>query len=537
MRACLLLAALLTAVTSQADARIVAFGDVHGANKGLVTLLRANKIIDAQDQWIAGDATLISLGDLVDRGPGSRAVMDLLMRLQNEARAASGEVVVLLGNHEAMNLTGELRDVSREEFAAFASEPLPEGSAADPGKPPGYAQLKHALSPGGYYGSWLLQQPTIAVRGNTAFMHGGLATPINRADLEQTNRDVIHAIVQITSASDERAEQLTPVPELLGSNGPLWYRGTASCHELLEAERLQSALAALNVDRLVVGHTPTPSGQPESRFDGAVITLDTGMLTQVYGGQPYLLEIRSENISALDSSGTASPILQRSAVRIGSDSLEQAFAQELAQLWSDVSLNVDADNRTVIKKDGRSLTVEFIRASKQKTRRAIAAWRLDRHLGFDFVPLTLAVSVNGRAGYAQISHGQWRTEVERQLEGRQAPNYCAAGHVFNLVTMSDALLRATPRSADELSYSRRSWDIRLGGHENSFGRRSGVELTPAQADIPAGLRQRLEAWTQGSVNAITEGQLSKSDVRALLARRDALLKLDAREPISGSSTP
>ena len=61
--------------------------------------------------WAAGRAHVVSLGDLLDRGADSRKVMDLLMRLQGEAAAAGGQLHVVLGNHEAMNLLGDLRYV------------------------------------------------------------------------------------------------------------------------------------------------------------------------------------------------------------------------------------------------------------------------------------------------------------------------------------------------------------------------------------------------------------------------------------------
>ena len=68
------------------------------------------------------DEDLVSLGDLLDRGADSRKVMDLLMRLQGEAVAAGGPVHVVLGNHEAMNVLGDLRYVDPGEYAAFANE-------------------------------------------------------------------------------------------------------------------------------------------------------------------------------------------------------------------------------------------------------------------------------------------------------------------------------------------------------------------------------------------------------------------------------
>lgn len=79
-------------------------GDVHGQLKKLAKLLRERRLIDERHAWIGGDAVLWFIGDLVDRGPESIAVVNLVMRLQHEARQAGGQVASLLGNHELMML-------------------------------------------------------------------------------------------------------------------------------------------------------------------------------------------------------------------------------------------------------------------------------------------------------------------------------------------------------------------------------------------------------------------------------------------------
>ena len=95
--------------------RVVAIGDVHGDCDQLVALLRSAGLIDAQEKWCGGKTHLVQTGDLLDRGPDSRRAMDLLMRLEGEAISAGGELHLLIGNHEAMNLYGDLRYVSAGE--------------------------------------------------------------------------------------------------------------------------------------------------------------------------------------------------------------------------------------------------------------------------------------------------------------------------------------------------------------------------------------------------------------------------------------
>lgn len=79
-------------------------GDVHGHLKKLVRLLRETHLIDEHHAWSGGHVVLWFIGDLVDRGPDSIAVIDLVMRLQKEASEAEGQVSCLLGNHELMLL-------------------------------------------------------------------------------------------------------------------------------------------------------------------------------------------------------------------------------------------------------------------------------------------------------------------------------------------------------------------------------------------------------------------------------------------------
>ncbi|MDP3223364.1 MAG: metallophosphoesterase, partial [Rubrivivax sp.] len=184
--------------------RVVAFADVHGAHTELVRLLRETGIVDEKLRWAAGATHVVSLGDLLDRGADSRQVMDLLMRLQGEAQAAGGRLHVVLGNHEAMNLLGDLRDVHIGEYAAYADvEPAAEraqqrqawvaaqgdasAAAFDQRFPPGYFGHRQALSPDGRYGQWLLSLPVAIKVNDTLFMHAGPSNALRGMTLQEVN--------------------------------------------------------------------------------------------------------------------------------------------------------------------------------------------------------------------------------------------------------------------------------------------------------------------------------------------------------------
>jgi hypothetical protein len=208
MRVSLVPALLLTALATvsaqapRASTRIVAIGDVHGAFTEYTTILQRTGLIDAQLKWAGGRATLVQTGDYLDRGTDVRQVLDLLMRLEREAKSAGGQVIALLGNHELMNFVGDWRDVTPEICATFATpkseqrreeawkqyERLKQGRT-DTTLPAAYAltkeqwlqttapgclEYREAMGPSGTYGRWLRQHDIAATVEGTLFMHAGI---------------------------------------------------------------------------------------------------------------------------------------------------------------------------------------------------------------------------------------------------------------------------------------------------------------------------------------------------------------------------
>jgi hypothetical protein len=208
---------LCSTLAAQAPARIVAIGDIHGSIEGLSSILQSSGLVDNNHKWIGGRSQLIQTGDYTDRGEGTRAVLDLLMAIEPQARSAGGRASILLGNHEVMNLIGETRDVTREIYATFADanserrrqqawedyarlaagkgEPVPAVYAQTreawmTTHPPGYAEYKEAMSPRGKYGAWLRGKPILTVVDGTIFMHAGISPAKAPERLEDLNAQV-----------------------------------------------------------------------------------------------------------------------------------------------------------------------------------------------------------------------------------------------------------------------------------------------------------------------------------------------------------
>ena len=313
---------------AQQPARIVAVGDLHGDYSAWRDIARGAGIISAKGRWIGRDTTLVQTGDIADRGPKTLAIIRDLRRLEREARAAGGRVIVLVGNHEAMNVIGDLRYVTPEEFTAFADRRSAgrreslyqrrraeiEGAArAAPGganlkpedikaawlreTPLGWVEHRLAWSPSGTIGRWVASAPAVVKIGGTIFVHGGLSAEYAQLSLDQINDRVRTAI---------QAADRSPTSIIADPLGPLWYRGLISRSPAVAEPRvlapgrpaidaeLDAVLRAHGAKRLVVGHTPNRAGIIVSH-GGRLIRIDSGN-SAYYGGQPSYLEIAGDRV-------------------------------------------------------------------------------------------------------------------------------------------------------------------------------------------------------------------------------------------------
>ena len=265
--------------------RIVAVGDVHGDYDQLLAVLKSAALIDEQGNWTGGKTHLVQNGDVLDRGPDSRKAMDLLMRIEKQAAEAGGYVHALIGNHEAMNVYGDLRYTSAGEFAAFRDEnseksreaALAKERPADAARwlaqhPLGYFEHRQQYSPGGTYGKWITSHDAVVKINDSLFLHAGISAKYVATKIKDINQRVREELKN----PDRLTGGIVTDPE-----GPLWYRGLAQGDSTLNplVEKIQKNFG---VERIVLGHTYADAAITP-RFGGKVILIDIG-LSRVYDG-------------------------------------------------------------------------------------------------------------------------------------------------------------------------------------------------------------------------------------------------------------
>ncbi len=274
--------------------RIVAIADLEGDYDKFVDMLRTSNLIDAQNNWTGGRTHLVQLGDIPDRGPNTRMILDLLMRLEPQAQRAGGYAHALIGNHEAMNMEGDLRYTDPREFAAFATSRstrtrnqyyqqvvramrrnppangLPVFDAAyrrqwDQEHPLGWVEHRQAWAPTGHYGRWIATHDAVIRINDTLFLHAGLGPNFAAARRDLMNDDVRTGV---------RNQTARTYPDIVhDQQGPLWYRGLSQNAEASEEANLNAILTAQGVRRVIVGHTKVTS-TVLPRFNGRVLIAD-----------------------------------------------------------------------------------------------------------------------------------------------------------------------------------------------------------------------------------------------------------------------
>jgi len=316
--------------------KIVAVGDIHGAYKNFVNILKGTELIDNDLHWIGGKTHLVQTGDIMDRGPGAKNVFDLLIRLEKEAEEAGGKVHFLIGNHEEMNITGIAFDyegyITVDQFVSFlpdkyrakkeqefrkkiAEKDLRAKTAGVnlENKLRNYwqqlrredkeAQRKYIINFNEKYGQWLLKHNAVIKINDTIFVHGGISRKFSTWKLEDINNRLRQELSFLRRAvKNLRSSPIIFKPEIVyNSNGPLWYRGLALNNEQNFKSEVDEILHNLGAKHMVIAHTPRTGSkvitlQQMMRFQGKVWIIDTG-ISEFYGGFLSALIIEGDNFS------------------------------------------------------------------------------------------------------------------------------------------------------------------------------------------------------------------------------------------------
>lgn len=270
--------------------RIVAIGDLHGDFRALLHCLRLAKVLGAHSrQWIGGDTVVVQMGDQVDskcRPASSRQkqgqqtqqqaqqqaqceadevgdelkIIKFVDELHVQAQKVQGAVYSLLGNHELMNVMGNMNYASAANLVSF-----------------GGAQGRiNKFAPSGEIAVYLAcNRNSIMKIGDYIFVHGGLLPKKARQyTLEAINHIMREYLLGHKKQSDADVQNL-----LVGQESPFWtrmYSELPGGNTVETCAVLNETIEYLKVKGMVVGHTVQPQGI-NSGCSGQIWRTDVGL--------------------------------------------------------------------------------------------------------------------------------------------------------------------------------------------------------------------------------------------------------------------
>ena len=240
---------------------------IHGDLQNTKALLYSLNVIDKYDNWNAKQSILVQTGDILNRGPSSKGMIEFFRKLQSDAIAYGGKVILILGNHEIINLRDPKdekllkRYVNNEDLKDYRS----------------WNDRNLSFSSEGSNGKFLRKLPLAIRVDNTLFIHGGLSLSDVGKVIAQLGLDGINDAFWEIADTDKydyidpnHLSRNHPIHILLSDQGILWkrpyndksydkaYNDTpykVNTEQFCNLNRQRLNLMDNRITRVVVGHT------------------------------------------------------------------------------------------------------------------------------------------------------------------------------------------------------------------------------------------------------------------------------------------
>ena len=265
-------------------------GDIHGQYQKLVMLLQEAGLIDDNQNWSGATAQVWFLGDFFDRGPNGIGVVELVMKLQNQALNAGGLVQALIGNHDLMLLSvyhfGRAHKhllkahESGKEMRIEVADFFTGGWLRNGGVIKDYVRLS------GKHVAWLSHLPALAQLDRIILAHADSVLYQRCGDNVKNVNAYFYELLNNGSMED-----WLQMMDAFSEHGAFYRPGGA--------DRAALFLRIFGCDRLIHGHTPIstltkkPANEPLIYADGRCINVDAGLYL---GGSGFIYELSEQEV-------------------------------------------------------------------------------------------------------------------------------------------------------------------------------------------------------------------------------------------------
>jgi hypothetical protein len=268
--------------------RIIVLGDLHGDWEMTIESLKIAKLINNKLNWVGGNTVVVQLGDQIDRcrfvgipcnlpqatkddEASDMKILNYFTKLHHQAQKKGGAVYSIIGNHELMNVNGDMRYVSFKNIIDFKNYKKPDGNIISDGM----TARKWAFSPGNPIANFLgcTRQLSLII-GSNLFVHAGVLPKI----AEKYNIEDMNQILFLYLKN--KLKNPTEYKELLDSNdySPIWNRIFGSIDKSKEScDLLMNPLKEIyKVGKIFIGHTPQLNQGITTTCEGKIWLTDYG---------------------------------------------------------------------------------------------------------------------------------------------------------------------------------------------------------------------------------------------------------------------
>jgi hypothetical protein len=302
--------------------------------------------------------------------------------------------------------------------------------------------------------------------------------------------------------------------------------------------------------QLVMGHTPT-RGDVQQRMDGLAIRLDTGMLRSVYKGRASALVSNDgpDYVHYLGEAGRAQPVPERTSLAMKLSGMNDAGLEDFMRTApvtnvEEIGTGVTNPWRVTQERDGTVNDAVFkyedtnpgMQDSKSYiTRRYedsdryqydVAAYKLDRMLGWEMVPTAVLAEVNGKQG----ALSDWVTGAinERDRLEQELPfdSYCDQWEQYRLRFVFDILIHNVDRNLTNILWTKDDFMMKFIDHSLAFraSKKRPKQYRKVDLEVSDLLVSRLQTLNQDNLTEELRPYLHPRQIEAILERRDLILK-------------
>lgn len=276
------------------EEKIFAISDIEGDFDKFIQILQRNKVINDSLNWNFQKGHLVLLGDFFDRGDDVTATLWLCYKLEAEAKKAGGQVHFILGNHEQMNLQGNIKYVQPKYKALAQKLNIP---------------YKEFYGKNSELGRWLRSKNSIEIINNILFCHGGISPNFikNKESIETINKNILKAIEHFDISKEINTNDT--FYKYLNMESPLWYRGYFEDWSYYKKSTQSEVDAVCNhykIQKIIVGHTTVE--EIKTHFNGKIIGINVKRHYDNTKNKPSALLIENNKFYAVNELGGKFPI-------------------------------------------------------------------------------------------------------------------------------------------------------------------------------------------------------------------------------------